>query len=105
MPWMEPHSTFLSGTAAGKEPGSGCNADRRCKADIPGQQLRDTIDGMVGDAADHLAQVGFGIEAVEQGEFDGQVARRRMKTRQLCCPPPKCGANRCHCRKLNPASK
>jgi len=40
-----------------------------------------------------------------EGEFDGQVARRRMKTRQLCCPPPKCGANRCHCRKLNPASK
>jgi hypothetical protein len=28
-----------------------------------GQQLGDAVDGMVGDAADHLAQIGFGIEA------------------------------------------
>jgi hypothetical protein len=28
---------------------------------------------MVGDAADHLAQIGFGIEAVEPGGFDERV--------------------------------
>jgi len=28
---------------------------------------------MVGDAADHVAQIGFGIEAVESGRLDGGV--------------------------------
>jgi hypothetical protein len=28
---------------------------------------------MVGDTADHLAQTGFGIEAVELGGFDERV--------------------------------
>ena len=43
------------------------NADRRCNADVPGQQFGDAVDGMVGDTADHLAQIGFWIEAVELG--------------------------------------
>jgi hypothetical protein len=38
--------------------------DWRSKADVPGQQLSDPVDRMVGDTADHLAQIGFGIEAL-----------------------------------------
>ena len=34
-----------------------------------GRRLADAIDRMIGDAAKHVAQIGFGIEAVELGEF------------------------------------
>jgi hypothetical protein len=47
-----------------------------------GQQLGDAVDGMVGDAADHLAQIGFGIEAVELGGFDEGVGMRRRARRR-----------------------
>ena len=40
---------------------------------MPGQQFGDAVDGMVGDAADHLAQIGFRIEAVELGGFDKRL--------------------------------
>jgi len=45
-------------------------ANRRYKADVPGQQFCDAVDRVIGDAAEHLAQVGFGIEAVELGAFN-----------------------------------
>ena len=54
---------------------SRCGANRRCKIDVPGQQLGDAVDRMIGDAAEHLAQVGFGIVAVELGAFNKGVDR------------------------------
>jgi hypothetical protein len=50
-------------------------ANRRYQADVPGQQLCDAVDRVIGDAAEHLAQVGFGIEAVELGAFNKGVDR------------------------------
>ena len=44
--------------------------------EIPRQQFVDAVDGMVGDAGQHLAQIGFGIEAVELGRTDQAVDRR-----------------------------
>jgi hypothetical protein len=35
--------------------------------DVPGQELCDAVDGMIGDALDHLPQIGLGIEAVRLG--------------------------------------
>ena len=32
-------------------------------ADVPGKQVADAIDGVVGDAGKHVAEVGFWIEA------------------------------------------
>src|SRR5512144_1125314 len=39
-------------------------------ADVPGEQVADAIDGVAGDAGEHVAEVGFGIEAVELGGLD-----------------------------------
>src|SRR5512133_1691653 len=39
-------------------------------ADVPGKQVADAIDGVVGDAGKHVAEVGFWIEAVELGGLD-----------------------------------
>jgi hypothetical protein len=38
--------------------------------DIPWQQFLDAIDGMVGDTREHVAQILFGIQAVEFGRAD-----------------------------------
>ena len=43
--------------------------------DIPGQQFGDAVDRVVGDAAEHVTQVGFGIEAVQFGRLDQRVYR------------------------------
>src|SRR6266511_5300912 len=42
-------------------------------ADVPGEQVASAIDGVVGDAAQHITQVGFGVEAVEFGGFDQAI--------------------------------
>ena len=39
-------------------------------ADVPGKQVGDAIDGVVGDAGEHVAEPGFRIEAVELGGLD-----------------------------------
>jgi hypothetical protein len=39
----------------------------------PGQQVIHTIHGMIGDAGQHVAQVGLGIETIELGGFDQRV--------------------------------
>src|SRR5512132_686082 len=39
-------------------------------ADVPGKQVADAIDGVVGDAGEHVAEPGFWIEAVELGGLD-----------------------------------
>ena len=40
---------------------------------VPGQQFADAIHGMVSNAREHIAQVGFGIEAVEFGRSDQAI--------------------------------
>ena len=40
---------------------------------VPGQQLADAIDRMVGDAAEHLAQISFRVEFVELGSLNERV--------------------------------
>ena len=41
--------------------------------DVPGRQFVDTVDRVVGDAGEHLGQVGLRIEAVQFGGFDDGV--------------------------------
>ena len=43
--------------------------------EVPGQQFGDAVDRVIGDAREHVAQVGFGIEAVELGRADQAVDR------------------------------
>jgi hypothetical protein len=47
----------------------------RCNLDIAGQQFCDAIGRVIGDAAEHFAQVGFGIETVELGGFNQRLRR------------------------------
>lgn len=42
----------------------------RIVGQIPGQQLDDSADGVVGDLGQHRAQVEFRIEVVELGRAD-----------------------------------
>ena len=45
---------------------SGCDAQlRHLHEQVPGQQLFDLIDGMIGDALEDVTQVAFGVEIVE----------------------------------------
>src|ERR1700691_5958058 len=67
--------------------------------DVPGQELCDAVDGMIGDALDHLPQIGLGIEAVRLGGFDQAVDRCR--TQPTCirtseCPIAPAEGNRAH---------
>ena len=54
--------------------GSGGSA-RSGAVDVPGQQFGDTVDRMVGDAAEDIAQVVFGVEAIEFRGLDQRVHR------------------------------
>lgn len=45
--------------------------------DVPWQQLFDAVDGMLGNALEHMAQIGLRIETVELGCPDQRVDRRR----------------------------
>jgi hypothetical protein len=47
----------------------------RCGFEVPRQQFGDAVDGMVGDTGQHLAQIGFRIEAIELGRTDQAVDR------------------------------
>jgi len=48
----------------------------RSGVDVPGQEFRNAVDGVVGDARQHFTQIGFGIEAVELRRTDQAVDRR-----------------------------
>ena len=48
---------------------------RNVCGDVPWQQLLDAVDGMLGDALEHMAQLGFGIEAVELGGANQRIDR------------------------------
>lgn len=43
--------------------------------DIPGQQRFNAVDGMVGDAREHVAQLAFGVETVQLRRADQAVNR------------------------------
>src|SRR5512132_3555778 len=45
-------------------------------ADVPGEQVGDAVDGVGGDAGEHVAEPGFWVEAVELGGFDQGVEGR-----------------------------
>jgi hypothetical protein len=45
-------------------------------ANIPGEQVADAVDLVVGDAGEHVAEPGFRVEAVELGGFDQGVEGR-----------------------------
>jgi hypothetical protein len=49
-------------------------------ADVPGEQVGDAIDGVIGDAGEHVAEPGFRVEAVELGGFDQGVEGRSAIT-------------------------
>jgi len=42
---------------------------------VPGQEVIDPVDGMLGDVGQHMAQPGFGGDAVELGRADQRVDR------------------------------
>ena len=41
--------------------------------DIPREEFGDLLHGMVGDAGDDVAEIGFGFEVVHFGGFDDRV--------------------------------
>ena len=44
---------------------------------VPGKQVADAIDGMVGDAGEHLAQIRFRVEPAQFGGLDQGIHRGR----------------------------
>src|ERR1700731_1711474 len=50
---------------------------------MPGQELTDAVYRMVGDAREHVAQVSFGVEAVELGGLDQGIHRGRPDPTQI----------------------
>ena len=51
----------------------GCCGCIGCCVDVPGQQLGHAADGVVGDAAEDLSQIGFGVEAIQFGGLDEAI--------------------------------
>jgi hypothetical protein len=45
--------------------------------EVPGQQLVDAVDGMIGDALEHMAQIEFRIEAIQLGCAQKSINRSR----------------------------
>ena len=56
--------------------GSGCDGNGGVLGEVPGQQIGDLVDRVVGDAAEEIAQIGLGVETVELGGFNQRVKRR-----------------------------
>ena len=60
------------------------------KGHVPGQQLVDAAEGMIGDTAEHLAQPAFRIDAVEAGRsqqrIDGSCVLTACVGRQFIMP-------------------
>ena len=51
----------------------GC--DGKFRREVPRQEFFNAVDGMVGDAGQHVAEIGFGIETVELCAADQAVDR------------------------------
>ena len=74
----------------------GCEAQRACRRlsaarpPIPGQQLSDAINRVIGDASEHVAQVTLGIDTVHLGGLSegvhGGSERRRNRSQQTDSP-------------------
>src|ERR1700726_622072 len=61
-------------TATGLLDSRGSSGSARADSvDVPWQQFGDPIDGVIGDAGKHVAQVGFGVEAVQFRRLDQRV--------------------------------
>ena len=52
---------------------SGSDAERRWPEDVPGQQGVDGVDGMLADAGEDFAYIGFRFDAVQHGGADQGV--------------------------------
>ncbi len=65
---------------------------RRSGFEVPRQKFVDAVDGMVGDAGEHLPQIGFGIETIELRRTDqavdgcGALAARIRSRKQVILP-------------------
>jgi len=58
-------------------------------AEVPGQELGDAVDRMICDHCEDVAQVGFGIDAVEFASIDQAVDRSSaLSTRIGACEQP-----------------
>ena len=53
--------------------GGVCHGEFR--REVPGQEFLDAVDGMIGDAGQHVSEIRFGIETVEFGAADQAVDR------------------------------
>ena len=51
--------------------------------EIPRQQLLDAVDGMIGDADQYLAQISFGIDAVEFRRTDQVMRDLKVRNRYV----------------------
>src|ERR1700686_924116 len=52
---------------------SACRQLSSARAPIPGEQLAYTIDRVIGDAGEHVAQVSLGVEAIHPGRLGESV--------------------------------
>jgi hypothetical protein len=50
-----------------------CLGRRELRGAVPGQEVVDPVDRMVGDVGEHMAQPGLGVNTVELGRTDQRV--------------------------------
>ena len=53
----------------------GVDGRGRFRRAVPGQELLDAVDGMIGDAGQYVSEIHCGVEAVEFGGADQAVDR------------------------------
>ena len=53
-----------------------CLSRREQRGAVPGQEVIDPVDRMIGDVSQHMAQPRFGVDTVELGRADQRVDRR-----------------------------
>ena len=57
--------------------GSGDGSWRQCISQVPGQEVVYPVDGMLGDALQHVAQPSLGVDAIELGRANQAIHRGR----------------------------
>ena len=50
-----------------------CLSRRELRGAVPGQEVIDPVDRMIGDIGQHMAQPGLGVDTVELGRADQRV--------------------------------
>src|SRR5580700_3481578 len=68
-------ATTGSGHAARREARVGGRGSSAARLPVPGQELADAIDRMIGNAGKHVAQISFRVEAIHLGGFDEGIYR------------------------------